>query len=74
MNGMLDPGEQCDDGNSYNNDGCTQCTLDPIQVDFNTSDPVGTRVSIEYFDLDEVVFFVADPNMLGLSFTPTNLV
>ena len=29
-NGVLDPGEQCDDGNSINGDGCSsRCTIEP---------------------------------------------
>ncbi|MFA5625200.1 MAG: DUF4215 domain-containing protein, partial [Bradymonadales bacterium] len=27
-NGVLDPGEECDDGNKVANDGCTNCKLD----------------------------------------------
>ena len=65
----MDPGEACDDGNTRNNDGCTNCVLDPIQLEFNSSVPAGTDYRIEFFDLDEPVFFV-DPSFLRFSLAP----
>ena len=70
-NGIVEAGEQCDDANLQSNDGCTNCTMDPIFLDFNTSD--FNRHSIEFFDLDQVVFF-AEPNAFSFNFTPADLV
>ncbi len=71
--GRLDINEECDDNNTIANDGCTQCTLDPIQLDFNSSDSAGVQYSIEFFELDKVVFF-ADPSILRFNVTPLDLV
>lgn len=70
FDGQLDSGEECDDGNNRDNDGCTSCIMDPIQVEFNSSTPVGTDYSIEFFDLDQPVFF-ADPSLLRVSLAPS---
>lgn len=69
--GVVDSGEQCDDGNTQSSDGCYNCTLDPVFLDFNTSS--SERHTIEFFDIDEVVFFV-NANVVNFEFTPPNLV
>ena len=42
-NGVLEDGEECDDGNSTPNDGCTSCTVDPDPCpgDFDDDGSVG---------------------------------
>jgi cysteine-rich repeat protein len=35
--GFLDVGEQCDDGNTIADDGCTACTIDQIPVTYRTT-------------------------------------
>ena len=69
--GVVGHGEQCDDGNTRSGDGCYNCTLDPVFLDFNTSN--SGEHTIEFFDIDEVVFF-ADPDDTSLVFTPPSLV
>jgi cysteine-rich repeat protein len=72
FDGLIDTGEECDDGNRLNNDGCSDCALDPIQLQFNSSVPAGTPYSIEFFDLDRPVFF-ADPGLLRFSIPPATV-
>ncbi len=69
--GVVGAGEACDDGNMQSNDGCTNCRKDPIFLDLNTSNP--SRHTIEFFNLDEVVFF-ADPEAISFNITPPDLV
>ena len=48
--GIVEPGEECDGGMD-----CTMCGLDVI-VELSLSDPNTNNYSLDYFDLDQVVF------------------
>jgi cysteine-rich repeat protein len=58
-NGVLDPGEQCDDGNTANHDGCSAaCTLELV-TQFSFTGAVGSEPT-----------FAADTVNPGLAMTP----
>jgi cysteine-rich repeat protein len=40
-NGVIDPGEQCDDGNAVEGDGCSHCFIDGQSCDCCFADPGG---------------------------------
>jgi cysteine-rich repeat protein len=44
-NGVLDPGEECDDGNKWNNDGCSSvCTLEIAHTTLNANIGINRNV------------------------------
>ena len=74
MNGRVEIGEQCDDGNMRDNDGCSNCIIDPITLLFNDSAPSTEPYEREFFDVDQVTFFVENGDSLSVEFIPPDLV
>ena len=69
--GVLDTGEECDDGNRIDNDGCEDCILS-LSLDLLSSNNITTNYSKEFFDLDEVVYFV-EPSELRFTLSLTQV-
>ena len=86
---VIRPQEECDDGDSRENDGCTNCIVDfmfecindidgpsvcdAILIDLNVPDNTTLGYSDEFFDLNRV-FFLSDPNGTNMtSFITTSL-
>jgi cysteine-rich repeat protein len=62
-NGYVEPGEQCDDANAVNGDGCSSCALD------FTCGPTETRVVLTSSDSPQII-----PDNLVAGATSTNTV
>jgi cysteine-rich repeat protein len=55
LNGVVEPGEQCDDGNMNNTDGCTNaCTLPPTAFRFSDLDLRDPHVYIDFLGCQDV--------------------